>query len=1158
MVEPLCPAAPGRPESAAAEPLARAAATSRLARSPPPPSSAGSREAKSTGAPLPCRIRVEGHVATVAMVRWAPHGQLLASSSTDGTVRLWSRGGEFVHVFSDFGYVPVTCLAWKPDGSAIVAGLANGEVAYLDVARRVSSRIKLSEHAVSSAEWLLNGDVQLFGLADGTVRVYKHRVGKQLFILEGHASRVDTISPSFDGELIATAGDGAIRFWRTDNWQPVGIGSELTHAYSRVAFHPRTSMLAVLFDGNRSVELWDLKQSVVRQSSADRSPTFYSSAKVVLVGESNAGKSCLALRIAEDRYEEQGTTHGLRFWPLPWEFLVPSGSGSADEHRELVLWDMGGQAEYRLVHQLFMHDTTVALIVVDPTRGRTALLEAAEWVHRFDRQIVGRAPTKLLIGSKLDDDLHPAIVDKPAIDRFLTEYGIAAYVPVSAKTSRGRSELLARIAQNIDWDVLSKTARPILFQQAREIIARRRERGDVVTTKTELEEDLAKVASDDIDSRVVDAVVEQLALQGTIAETRLSDGKRALVLQIAEIERYAGAIIIAARNSPRGTPVIEERAFGSPSFRFPGIPDECRLSPQHEAIVLECVVQLLLDRGICLRHEGRLVFPALFRPTEGTTEETTPALGLLHYDFSGAVSNIYSELVAALTISERFGPVRLWEDRAEFGYRDSGVYGFRKVDRGYGFASLDIFFKGDPPVESAQLFTSFVEERLRDQGVDIIEQAAMTCRCGFQFSPETIRRRILENQEDIGCPNCDLRFPIRESTAILRERSAMVSRRLWAMRSQVSENRRLIIQRTKERMAEARHAAIEPRPITLLHLSDLHFRADSDPEAVLQPLVADLRDREGLSVRELDYLILSGDFAHRGKVEEFRHARTLISRIIERFSLTAERCILVPGNHDLDFDELVYTWEPSRRIQNHQPDQSSIVPQGSGYLVRDENAYPMRFRNFNEALYHPLLQSPYPLRPEDQAIPLLFEEHRIQFLLLNSCWEIDEFFQDRASIHDSALARGLMSADSQLESAIERGRISREESILRIAVVHHPLKGQESIPTDAYLERLVQSGFRVALHGHVHEERVELVGYKTGRGLLHVIGGGAVAARPDERPESTPALYNLLIVKPDLTNVRVYTRFRRRGGGAWSGMAVWPGEKPEERRTYFDVDLGVL
>ncbi|HEY6333656.1 MAG TPA: hypothetical protein VI756_30340, partial [Blastocatellia bacterium] len=47
---------------------------------------------------------------------------------------------------------------------------------------------------------------------------------------------------------------------------------------------------------------------------------------------------------------------------------------------------------------------------------------------------------------------------------------------------------------------------------------------------------------------------------------------------------------------------------------------------------------------------------------------------------------------------------------------------------------------------------------------------------------------------------------------------------------------------------------IEPTPIRILHLSDLHFSRDIDPAIALQPLVADIRDTKGgLGYEQLDY-----------------------------------------------------------------------------------------------------------------------------------------------------------------------------------------------------------------------------------------------------------------------------------------------------------------
>src|SRR5438093_9203712 len=98
-------------------------------------------------------------------------------------------------------------------------------------------------------------------------------------------------------------------------------------------------------------------------------------------------------------------------------------------------------------------------------------------------------------------------------------------------------------------------------------------------------------------------------------------------------------------------------------------------------------------------------------------------------------------------------------------------------------------------------------------------------------------------------------------------------------------------------------------------------------------------------------------------------------------------------------------------------------------------------------------------------LAFLFPETRLQFLTMNSEWEIDEFFKERASINASALSKGLLQADDQLKKAREAGSLSNDASILRIAVWHHPATGNEKIVEDAFLERLRQAGVQLCLHG---------------------------------------------------------------------------------------------
>ena len=54
------------------------------------------------------------------------------------------------------------------------------------------------------------------------------------------------------------------------------------------------------------------------------------------------------------------------------------------------VWDLGGQNEYQLVNQLFIHDSAVALVLFDASRGSVGLESARAWNQR----LVSRANTR--------------------------------------------------------------------------------------------------------------------------------------------------------------------------------------------------------------------------------------------------------------------------------------------------------------------------------------------------------------------------------------------------------------------------------------------------------------------------------------------------------------------------------------------------------------------------------------------------------------------------------------------------------------------------------------------------------------------------------------------------------------------------------------------
>lgn len=1103
-----------------------------------------------------------------AALAWSSEG-LLAADAGEGLLQLWdTHTWKLVNSLPPpLGPTKVHCLAWSPDGQILACG-CEGDFRLI-LRRRVGDGFTLRIPGYPSAfpgstlalAWMPGTSYLALADRDGTILVWDSLKLEPVAKLEGHTAAVTNVTFSFDGCLLASRSrNGSLYLWRTDTWEEVArIEEPIASApLAGLAFSPTRHVLAALSHASRGIRIWEFDVDALLQAPAPTTTVHEVSAKVVLVGEGRAGKSCLALRMAQDRYEEMESTHGMRFWSMSAGSL-PTDSTALQAKRELILWDMGGQNEYQLVHQLFLRDSAAALMVMEPGRGERAMEEIQGWNQRLLAQTGARSIRKILVGTKLDTAASP--VDLPGLGDMVKRCQFLAYVPTSAKTGQGLAELKAALAEAIDWSNIEKVSRPELFQRLRQHIQRLREARRVVLTFSELEGELRREMGRDFDPEVLRSVVGPLARQGLVADTRLADGTRVLVLEVEQVERYAGSLILAARDNPHGVPAIDVAKVLSPAMSFPRLPASERLRRDQELLILDCVIELLLEHGLCLRHEGLLIFPSLFRPTQSETGTDFPHAISLHYDFSGPIDNIYASLVTSLALSRRFGAMRLWQDRAEFGRAGQDSSGIRRVRESRqgarGYARLDVYFDPETPAATRELFVNIIEEHLREQGVELMERLSITCTCGQVFAEDVVQKRFQAGHADIGCSVCDHRTPLTPGAQQARERNPELIQQVRALRTDIQELRSQSITDTKVSMTEAKLVKTSAdTPIRILHLSDLHVEASMDPLSLLQPLEADLKDRyEGLGVERLDYLVISGDITNRAAPREFEKAREFVSALIEKFGLTSERCIFVPGNHDLDWDTEVYTRKKKRQV-----DASTLVPgtykeDGDGYYVRDDAKYPERFKNFSQHFYHPLKQQPYPLAHEEQCLSPFFSDSRIQFLAMNSAWEIDEYFTERSSISERALARGLEAADRELAEARKRGALKEGNEILRLAVWHHPVTGNEKILVDSFMERLLRADVRACLHGHVHEDRADLVNYLHPLRKIHIVGAGSFGAPTHHRPESVPRLFNLLELQHDLKRLRVHTRCLRKQGGAWEGWAVWPGERPGEKRTYYEVTL---
>src|SRR5581483_8307940 len=170
-------------------------------------------------------------------------------------------------------------------------------------------------------------------------------------------------------------------------------------------------------------------------------PVEFQKAKVVLLGDSGVGKSTLAARLASDTFEFMESTHGATVRSLP------VGTGEILNQTEIILWDLAGQANYNFVHQLFLDDARIAILVVDASDDDfdTTLShwESLLGSHQWDM--------KLLVAARCDRRQNLGHLNKLA-----GTYGFTGFFYTSSKTGQGIKELRNALRNGIQWQEIPR------------------------------------------------------------------------------------------------------------------------------------------------------------------------------------------------------------------------------------------------------------------------------------------------------------------------------------------------------------------------------------------------------------------------------------------------------------------------------------------------------------------------------------------------------------------------------------------------------------------------------------------------------------------------------------------------------------------------------
>jgi len=117
--------------------------------------------------------------------------------------------------------------------------------------------------------------------------------------------------------------------------------------------------------------------------------------KLVLIGDSGVGKSCLLLRFADDQFTDSYiTTIGVDF-----RFkTIPVGEKTV----KLQIWDTAGQERFRTITSAYYRGADGIIMVYDNTDSST-FENIDHWHHEVNRYAGENNPTcKVLVANKCD------------------------------------------------------------------------------------------------------------------------------------------------------------------------------------------------------------------------------------------------------------------------------------------------------------------------------------------------------------------------------------------------------------------------------------------------------------------------------------------------------------------------------------------------------------------------------------------------------------------------------------------------------------------------------------------------------------------------------------------------------------------------------------